>query len=118
MSQSAIPLNVVAVYEPRLELNNERQWVVIKGGQLVTYYPFPATSFSNSQFNFTCNPPSAQTVLDRAVFIEVPYTITFSQNSGNPGSKIINCAEHREYAKDSPSKELSVVITDRRKKWV
>jgi hypothetical protein len=85
MSQSAIPLNVLAVYEPRMELNNERSWVVIKGGQQVTYYPFPSTSFSNSQFNFICNPPSAQTVLDRAIFIEVPYTITFSPNPAYAG---------------------------------
>lgn len=83
MSNSAVPLNVVGVMEPRMELNNERTWVVVKGGQTVTYYPFPSTSFSNSQFNFICNPPSAQTVLDRAVFIEVPYTITFTQNAGN-----------------------------------
>lgn len=81
MSQSAIPLNVVSVNEPRIELNNERSWVVIKGGQQVTYYAFPSTSFSNSQFNFICNPPSANTILDRAVFIEVPYTITFNVNT-------------------------------------
>lgn len=80
MSHSAVPLNAVAVYEPRLELNNERSWVCIKGGQQVTYYPFPSTSFSSNQFNFICNPPSAQTVLDRAIFIEVPYRITFTVN--------------------------------------
>lgn len=83
MSNSAVPLNVVGVYEPRMELGNERSWVVVKGAQTVTYYPYPSTSFSSNQFNFICNPPSSSTVLDRAVFIEVPYTITFSQNAGN-----------------------------------
>lgn len=83
MSNSAIPLNVVGVYEPRMKLNNERSWVVVKGAQTVTYYPFPSTSFSNSQFNFICNPPSAGTVLDRAIFIEVPYSITFTANPAN-----------------------------------
>lgn len=90
MSQSAVPLNCVAIYEPRMELNNERSWVVIKGGQQVTYYPFPSTSFSNSQFNFICNPPSSQTVLDRAIFIEVPYTITFSVNAAISPAPIDN----------------------------
>lgn len=83
MSNSAVPLNVVGVVEPRLELSNERNWVVVKGGQQVTYYPFPATSFSSNQFNFMCNPPSASTVLDRLAFIEVPFTITFGPNSLN-----------------------------------
>lgn len=83
MSNSAVPLNVVGVYEPRMLLDNERTWVVVKGGQQVTYYPFPSTSFSNSQFNFICNPPSAQTVLDRVAFIEVPVSITFTQNASN-----------------------------------
>lgn len=83
---SAIPLNVVAVMEPRMELNNERTWVVLKGGEQVTYYPFPSTSFSSSQFNFICNPPSANTVLDRNIFIEVPFTINFTANSANPST--------------------------------
>lgn len=83
MSNSAVPLRVMAVYEPRLELNNERSWIVVKGAQTTTYYPFPATSYSNNQFNFICNPPSANTVLDRSVFIEVPFTITFVSNALN-----------------------------------
>ncbi|AVL93352.1 putative major capsid protein [Zamilon virus] len=85
MSNSAVPLNVVAIQEPRLELNNERTWVVVKGGQQVTYYPFPSTSFSSNQFNFICNPPSAQTVLDRLAFIQVPYDITFNVNPAHAG---------------------------------
>lgn len=81
MSNSAVPLKVLAVYEPRLELNNERAWVVVKGAQTTTYYPFPAASWSNNQFNFICNPPSANTVLDRSVFIEVPFIMTFLANT-------------------------------------
>lgn len=84
MSQSEIPLDVLAVAEPRLELNNKRTWVVVKGGQTVTYYPFPSTSFSNNQFNFITNPPSASTVLDRLVFIQVPVTLTFTPSVANP----------------------------------
>lgn len=97
MSNSAVPLNVVGVYEPRMLLDNERTWVVVKGGQQVTYYPFPSTSFSSSQFNFICNPPSAQTVLDRVAFIEVPVTITFTNNGAQtenllqPGRDAFRC---------------------------
>ena len=78
---SAVPLKVVAVNEPRMTIDREPVWVVVKEGQEVTYYPYPSTSWSQSQFNFICNPPSAQTILDRMVFIQVPVTITFTVNS-------------------------------------
>jgi len=81
MSNSLPPLNTFAIYEPRLELANERSFVIVKGGQTVTYYPFGATSFSQNQFNFITNPPSKITVLDRVALIKVPLTITFT-NTG------------------------------------
>lgn len=70
--------NKFAVYEPRCEINNERSWVIIKGGQTITYTPYPATSFSNSNFNFVSNPPGKQNILDRVCIIEVPVEIDFT----------------------------------------
>lgn len=84
MSDSIFPIDVSAVYEPRLELGNRRQWIVVRGSEAVTYYAFPAQTASSNQWTFNCNPPSRDTVLDRVVLIEVPYTLTFGPNALNP----------------------------------
>lgn len=79
-------LKKVAIYEPRLKINNQREWVIIKGGQTVTTTVYPATSYSNSYFNFTTNPPGKKNVLDRHVIIQVPVTLTFT----GPGDATTN----------------------------
>lgn len=75
---SDFDIKKVAIYEPRLKVSNEREWVIVKGGQTVTTTVYPATSFSNSYFNFTTNPPGKKNVLDRHVIIKVPVSLTFT----------------------------------------
>lgn len=82
---SDFDIKKVAIYEPRLKISNEREWVIVKGGQTVTTNVYPATSYSNSQFNFTTNPPGKKNVLDRHLTIRVPVTLTFT-GPGTPGS--------------------------------
>lgn len=91
MSNSNIPLSCVSVMEPRLELNRERIFVITKGAGQVTYIGYPSNNWSNNQFSFTANPPASTNVLDRQVYIEVPYTIRFSANPNNlqPGRNIL-----------------------------
>jgi hypothetical protein len=81
MSNSLIPIKVLTVDEPRLKLGNTRVWACIRGGQDVTYYQYPSTSFNNSGFNFITNPPSNTTVLDRLAILRTPVNITFTANS-------------------------------------
>ena len=86
MSNSLVSLPVVAVQDPRVRLENERMFAIIKGGQQVTYYKYPASSFSNSNFNFSTNPPSKQTILDRVAMVQVPFTITFTGTGAGTGN--------------------------------
>ena len=80
MSNNIVPLEAVAVNEPRIEVSNKRQWVILKGGNVVTYQPYPTLGPSNAGFNFNIQPPSATTILDRNLILQVPVTITFTLN--------------------------------------
>lgn len=85
---SDFDIKKVAIYEPRLKVSNEREWVIVKGGQTVTTTVYPSTSSSNSYFNFTTNPPGKKTVLDRHITIRAPVTLIFSgpgSNNSIPG---------------------------------
>lgn len=84
-----LDVNSFSVYEPRTEINNERSFVIVKGGQTITYTPYPATSYSNSNFNFTTNPPGKNIILDRVIEILVPVTITFTGGGGDAPSRMI-----------------------------
>jgi hypothetical protein len=91
MSQSLTSLDISSVYEPRLELQNKRKWIIVKGSQDVSYYNFVSNNTSTSQLQITCNPPSRRSVLDRVVTIQIPYRIVFNLNAawtaangGNP----------------------------------
>lgn len=83
---AALGIDTFAIYEPRLELENKRSFVIVKGGQTVTYYSYPATSASNANFKFIANPPSKTTVLDRVAIIEAPVQITINQDAGDPNT--------------------------------
>lgn len=68
----------IAIYEPRLKVANEREWVIVKGGQTVTTTVYPASAYSDKYFNFTTNPPGKKNVLDRHVMLKIPVVLTFS----------------------------------------
>lgn len=109
MSNSKADINVAAVYEPRLELANKRTWVVVRGAETVTYYTYPSTSFSQSNFNFTCNPPSKNTVLDRIAIIEVPVQITFT-GTGTDNLLQPNMDAFRQYPISSITTSLTASV--------
>lgn len=76
----------IAIYEPRLKVANEREWVIVKGGQTVTTTVYPASAYSDKYFNFTTNPPGKKNVLDRHVILKIPVTLTFT----GPGDATTN----------------------------
>lgn len=76
-------LEFYKVNEPRVELDNKRDWAILQGSQTTTPYRNPATSFSNTSWVFQIVPPSKQSVLDRVVLIHAPVTLTFTGPGGN-----------------------------------
>jgi hypothetical protein len=67
------------VYDARLQdLSDKLDFSVRKGGADVTWQRFTANSQSSSSMNFTVNPPSESTIIDRRIFIKstVKFRIT------------------------------------------
>ncbi len=88
MSEAIPPLQSIGVLEPRCELNNQRQWAILKGGQSVTPYRLPTTSYSNSNWNWTVIPPSKSAILDRVVVVHAQCTINFTGTTSD-GSNLL-----------------------------
>ena len=80
-------MNVEILFEPRLGQvdDQEKTYLVQRGGQSIQYYPFTAQSSSNSSIVFKCDPPSFDTIIDRNAIIRVPVTIVVagSNPTGN-----------------------------------
>jgi hypothetical protein len=74
-----------SVYEPRMNLSNvaQRQYAIVRGGNTITPYKYPASSNSTSSIQFTCTPPSRSTVLDRIAILSVPVQLVFSGPNTN-----------------------------------
>lgn len=89
MSLNITPLPIVKVLDPRVRVNNERVYAVTKGAQEVSYQPFPSTSFNNSQAQITCNPPSRDTIINRKVWINATFSLTFGGTSGTLGTLLV-----------------------------
>lgn len=73
----------ILVKDPRMILKNKREYSILKGSSETNTKIFTSTSISNSSFQFTCTPPSGNTVIDRKVYITVPIRLTFT-GTGNP----------------------------------
>lgn len=100
----------VAIYEPRLKVSNEREWVIVKGGQTVTTTSYPASSFSNAAFNFTTNPPGKKNVLDRHIIIRVPVTLTFTGPGSIPNTDLM-IQQGRDAFRSFPISSVTSTLT-------
>lgn len=71
-----------------LNIGREVHYDALIGGSEVTYQQVTSTSYSQSQANFTANPPSPGVVVDRHVLLKQPVTLTFN---GTPeaGSRLL-----------------------------
>lgn len=89
MSLNIVPLPVVKVIDPRVNINNQRVYATLRGPQENSYQPFPSTSFNNSQAQITCNPPSRDTIVDRKVWVNATFNLTFSGTPGSLGTLLV-----------------------------
>jgi hypothetical protein len=78
MSLNLIPLPVVKVLDPRVDLNNYRSYAILRGGSEVTWQAFPSTSFSPSQIQITANPPSQQVCVNRKPLLSMSFALQFT----------------------------------------
>jgi len=71
-------ISKIGVLEPRVDLDNHREWAILKGGSTVTPMIFPAQSYSNSNINWNIICPSKQAILDRVCVVHLQVTLTFA----------------------------------------
>jgi hypothetical protein len=82
MSLSALPTPVVKVYDPRIDVLKEREYVVTKGGNKIAFVPYRSMSTGASAMAFNVIPPSRTTFIDRKMYIQSSISITFSAQLG------------------------------------
>jgi hypothetical protein len=78
MSLSALPVPVAKVYDPRIDVLKEREYVITKGGNKVSYVPYRSMSTGASAMAFNVIPPSRTTFIDRKMYIQSSITVSFS----------------------------------------
>ncbi len=76
LALKAIP--TVRVYDPRTLIDNVRSWAILSGGKQFSAQPVVSTSYSTTSVQFTANPPSPYTIVDRKVYVKVSFTFTFT----------------------------------------
>lgn len=78
MSLNVVPIQTVAVTVPVLDINDRREYAIMKGGNYVQYKQYTSTSYSNNSFQFSCPPPSEKIIVNRKIKLNVPVTLTFT----------------------------------------
>ncbi len=89
MSLSLVPQPVVKAIDPRVNINNQRVYAVVRGPQENSYQPFPSTSFNNSQAQITCNPPSRDTIINRKIWVNATFNLTFGGTAGSLNTLLV-----------------------------
>lgn len=85
MSLNPVPLNIVPTIDPRINVGNERQFAILKGGSQITYKPVTSTSYSQSSITFSAPPPNNKSLVCSNIYIQMSFLINFTgtTTSGN-----------------------------------
>lgn len=89
MSLSFQPVNPVLVRDPRMILDNQRDYAILKAGSQTTWKQWNTTSISTTSMNFSCPPPSGSVVVDRKIYLFMPVRLTYTGIPPN-GATLLN----------------------------
>lgn len=78
MSSSFQPLEPILVMDPRIIVENKRDYAVLKSGSQTTWKQWTSTSISTNSINFSVPPPSAGVFIDRKIFFVLSVQLTFT----------------------------------------
>jgi hypothetical protein len=79
-------IRVMKCYEPRLDIEPNRNYVCPIGGSSLTLSRNAATSVSSNQIQWTITTPSTRTGIDRRVDIDSIWTLTYNATAGMGGT--------------------------------
>lgn len=88
MSLNYKPLRPVLVKDPRVIIDNEREYAVLQSGKRFTNKQWTTNSVSSSNINFTTPPPSRSIIMDRRVSLTLPQRI-FITATVAPGERVL-----------------------------
>jgi hypothetical protein len=118
MSLSYVPLTPIKVLDPLLEVNDVKGVAILQGANQISYKQFSSTSISASSIQWTCNPPSGNTIVDRMQYAAVPVRLTFTgvayttNNAYQPATSLLNAGHDafRKFPLQSAIETLNVTI--------
>lgn len=113
MSYAITPLNTVQVLDPLIDINNVREYAILRGGSEVSFKQVSSTSLSNSSCSITAPPPSPSTLVDRKVFLKLRAELTFTGTSAGSSNLLQSGYDAlRSYPISSILDVLTVRIND------
>ena len=92
MSLSYQKLKPIEVRDPRIIVDNVRDYAILKGGSDVTPKLYSTTNVSQNSISFSTPPPSPNMIVDRKVFLTICARLSFT---GTPavGRKLLNVGQ-------------------------
>lgn len=78
MSLSFENVEPVLVADPRVIVENKRDYAILKSGSQTTWKQWTSTSISTTSINFSCPPPSGGIFVDRKIYFILPVQLTFT----------------------------------------
>jgi hypothetical protein len=85
MSNCPVPLSLVKVLEPRVDIaesKSERQYAILSGADYVNFQPITATSSSNNSFVFKVT-LSEDTIIDRKMYVQGQFQVTMTGSTAD-----------------------------------
>ena len=74
------------VNDPRLEIDQEKVYISLKGASVNSFQEFPASNVSMDSVQITCNPPSRNIVISRLVIKKAKFLITITGTNAGVGN--------------------------------
>ena len=109
MSNNLFTPDLVAIFDPIIDIKPKLNFPVIKGGTQTSWRRYPSTSFSSSSCQFSVPPPNPGTFVSRRFLLEMDlkFVITVVADNGEPSPNVF-CLSRFPLA--SVMKTLSVTI--------
>lgn len=90
MSNNYTKLNTVLVRDPRVIIDNERVYSVLKCGKRTNFKSWNSTSVSSSSINFSAPPPSSNIIVDRKISLTLPFRLVVTADTLAAGRRVLS----------------------------
>jgi hypothetical protein len=82
------PVNIVGVYDPQIDVNHRRDYVVTKGALKNSWQQFSSQTTGSNSFSFNVVPSSRLTYLSRNMYVKATITCNFTATGLNALSTV------------------------------